>query len=61
VIGPGQGPGLYLLGLLIVTLYAPLYWWRPKQDRKLAVTGAPVPAAVLSTDGITDAEPPAAG
>ena len=25
---PHQGLGLYLLGLLIVALYAPLYWWR---------------------------------
>jgi amino acid transporter len=36
VVGPGQGPGLYLLGLLIVALYAPLYWWRSWQDRRLA-------------------------
>ena len=36
VVGPGQGPGLYLLGLLIVALYAPLYLWRAWQDRRLA-------------------------
>ena len=42
-----------------VALYAPLYWWRARQDRRQAGTGVPVPAAVLSTDGITDAEPPA--
>jgi amino acid transporter len=35
VVGPGQGPWLYLLGLLIVALYAPLYWWRRWQDRRL--------------------------
>jgi amino acid transporter len=39
VVGPGQGPGLYLLGLLIVALYAPLYWWRAWQDRRLAAAG----------------------
>jgi amino acid transporter len=39
VVGPGQGPGLYLLGLLIVALYAPLYWWRAWRDRKLLATG----------------------
>jgi amino acid transporter len=39
VVGPGQGPGLYLLGLLIVALYAPLYWWRAWQDRRLARAG----------------------
>ena len=37
--GPRQGPGLYLLGLLIVALYAPLYWWRARQDRRLAAAG----------------------
>jgi amino acid transporter len=36
---PHQGPGLYLLGLLIVALYAPLYWWRAWQDRRLARSG----------------------
>jgi hypothetical protein len=39
VVGPTQGPGLYLLGLLIVALYAPLYWWRAWQDRKLTAAG----------------------
>src|SRR5215469_13474941 len=39
VVGPGQGPWLYLLGLLIVALYAPLYWWRAWQDRRLAAAG----------------------
>ena len=39
LVGPGQGPGLYLLGLLIVALYAPLYWWRAWQDRRLAASG----------------------
>src|SRR5262249_59491924 len=31
---PHQGPWLYLLGLLIVALYAPLYWWRAWRDRR---------------------------
>jgi hypothetical protein len=43
---PHQGPGLYLLGLLIVALYAPLYWWRRSQDRRHAAAGAPAAAAV---------------
>jgi len=42
---PHQGPGLYLLGLLIVALYAPLYWWRAWQDRRLAAAGR-LPAQV---------------
>src|SRR5258708_8531626 len=36
---PHQGPWLYLLGLVIVALYAPLYWWRAWQDRRLAAAG----------------------
>jgi len=39
---PHQGPGLYLLGLLIVALYAPLYWWRAWQDRRTAAQAIPV-------------------
>jgi amino acid transporter len=42
---PHQGPWLYLLGLLIVALYAPLYWWRAWQDRRLAAAGRLAPAA----------------
>jgi amino acid transporter len=66
---PHQGPGLYLLGLLIVALYAPLYWWRAWQDRRLAASGRLVtaPAAAVTGDGmlgtpgntVTEAEPSA--
>jgi amino acid transporter len=48
---PHQGPGLYLLGLAIVALYAPLYWWRAWQDRRLAraaATGPGTPEAVTA-------------
>ena len=47
---PHQGPGLYLLGLLIVALYAPLYWWRAWQDRRRAASGRLVttPAAAVT-------------
>ena len=38
---------LYLLGLLIVALYAPLYWWRAWQDRRLAAAGR-LPAQAAS-------------
>ena len=70
VVGPGQGPWLYLLGLLIVALYAPLYWWRAWQDRKLAAAGGPggqlVPATVgaaaeASAEPEPAGEPPAGG
>jgi len=43
---PHQGPGLYLLGLFIVALYAPLYWWRRAQDRRRGAAGAPAAAVV---------------
>jgi len=48
---PRQGPGLYLLGLLIVALYAPLYWWRAWQDRRLAraAAGGPGRPAAVTT------------
>jgi amino acid transporter len=46
---PHQGPGLYLLGLLIVALYAPLYWWRAWQDRRRAAS----PALAVTADGTT--------
>jgi amino acid transporter len=55
VVGPGQGPGLYLLGLLIVALYAPLYLWRAWQDRRLAAAGR----LKLAGAGATEAPPPA--
>src|SRR5216683_97593 len=62
---PHQGPWLYLLGLLIVALYAPLYWWRAWQDRRLAAAGRlpAVPALAVaatapgSADPVAGAEP----
>jgi amino acid transporter len=49
---PHQGPGLYLLGLVIVALYAPLYWWRRAQDRRrAAAAGVPAAATVGAAPG----------
>jgi len=65
VVGPTQGPGLYLLGLAIVALYAPLYWWRAWQDRRLAAAGrlpgqpAAVGAVAAAPDGSGAAGPAA--
>jgi amino acid transporter len=60
---PHQGPGLYLLGLVIVALYAPLYWWRRAQDRRRAAPGAPAVAvaadAPAGADGSAAAGPAA--
>jgi amino acid transporter len=52
---PHQGPGLYLLGLLIVALYAPLYWWRAWQDRRLARSGRLAGSPALVVAGQTGA------
>jgi amino acid transporter len=63
VVGPGQGPWLYLLGLLIVALYAPLYWWRAWQDRRLAAAGqltSPMVAMAAAGPLSADPAPPAA-
>src|SRR5215472_2943283 len=62
VVGPTQGPGLYLLGLAIVALYAPLYWWRAWQDRRLAAAGRlpGQPAAVAAAPDGSGAAGPAA-
>jgi amino acid transporter len=57
---PHQGPGLYLLGLLIVALYAPLYWWRRAQDRRHAAAGPPA-AAVGAASAPAGATGEAAG
>ena len=56
---PHQGPGLYLLGLLIVALYAPLYWWRKWSDNRLAAKAAPeaVPAAAGADLGAVASAP----
>jgi len=50
---PHQGPGLYLLGLLIVALYAPLYWWRRWQDGRIAAKagGTGQPQVVAAAPG----------
>jgi len=62
VVGPGQGPGLYLLGLLIVALYAPLYWWRKWQDGRLPGQVTPAAAgAELAGDGAGPGAQSAAG
>jgi len=39
VVGPGQGPWLFLLGIAIVALYAPLYWYRSWSDKRLLANG----------------------
>jgi amino acid transporter len=53
VVGPGQGHTLYILGLVIVAAYFPLYFWRKASDKRLGI--APVdemPMVVGSPGGI---------
>lgn len=40
VVGPGQGPGLFILGLLIMATYVPLNWWRRRSDKKELASSA---------------------
>ncbi len=53
VVGPGQGHTLYLLGLVIVAAYVPLYRWRRMTDRRdgLAPLGT-LPMVVGAPGGI---------
>lgn len=54
VVGPKQGPLLYLVGLGVVALYVPLYWWRAWSDRRSDLNGgggAAVPVRT-SVDGL---------
>jgi amino acid transporter len=53
VVGPGQGHTLYILGLVIVAGYVPLYLWRKMTDRRDGVPplGA-LPVVVGSPGGI---------
>jgi amino acid transporter len=34
VVGPGNGPILFILGLVIMALYFPLAWWRKTSDKR---------------------------
>ena len=39
VVGPGQGPWLFLIGIAIVALYVPLYAYRSWSDKRLLASG----------------------
>jgi amino acid transporter len=53
VVGPGQGHILFILGLVAVAAYVPLYWWRKMTDRRdgLEPLGA-LPIVVGSPGGV---------
>jgi hypothetical protein len=53
VVGPGQGHTLYLLGLVIVAAYFPLYYWRKVTDQRRGIAPVDdVPLVVGSPGGI---------
>lgn len=53
VVGPGQGHTLYLLGLVIVAAYFPLYFWRKITDQRRGIAVVDeVPLVVGSPGGI---------
>ncbi len=53
VVGPGEGHTLFLLGVVIVAAYVPLYFWRKMTDRRdgLAPLGS-LPVVVGAPGGI---------
>ncbi len=53
VVGPGEGHTLYILGLVIVAAYVPLYLWRKASDKRagLAPLGS-LPVVVGAPGGV---------
>lgn len=55
VVGPKSTPFLFVLGLGIMCLYFPLYWWRAASDSRAGPSGPSHPPAPLSsTDPAAD-------
>jgi amino acid transporter len=60
VVGPGEGHTLFLLGVVIVALYVPLYQWRKASDKRAGITPlGHLPVVVGAPGGIDlgNAEP----
>jgi hypothetical protein len=53
VVGPGSGHFLYILGLVIVAAYFPLYFWRKWSDQRHGIAPSDeMPLVVGSPGGI---------
>jgi amino acid transporter len=54
VVGAGEGPFLFFLGLLIMGSYVPLHLWRARSDRRLAVDAATAAqdAAIMPAEAV---------
>jgi amino acid transporter len=49
VVAPNSGPVLFILGLVVMALYFPLYYWRKRSDqRRPAPVATTVPATVAA-------------
>jgi amino acid transporter len=63
VVGKGQGPLLFILGLVVVGAYVPLYLWRARTDRRDGLApldslpGVPEEPAAVGVDGIKEPPP----
>ncbi len=54
VVGPGQGHFLYILGLVIVAAYVPLYWWRKVSDKRHGIAPSDEMPLVVGSPGGVD-------
>jgi hypothetical protein len=54
VVGPGTGHFLYILGLVIVAAYFPLYFWRRWSDQRHGIAPSDEMPLVLGSPGGID-------
>jgi hypothetical protein len=57
VVGPVQGHFLFILGLIIVAAYVPLYWWRKMSDKRLGIAESDEMPVVMGSPGGIDLDP----
>jgi amino acid transporter len=51
VVGPGTSHFLFILGMIIVAAYVPLYWWRKLSDRRLGAAALPAVHEPIASPG----------
>ena len=54
VVGPTETHFLYILGIVILAAYLPLYFWRKFSDKRLGVAGVDVLPVVVGSPGGID-------
>jgi hypothetical protein len=57
VVGPGSGHFLFILGLVIVAAYVPLYWWRKLSDKRRGLEPSDQIPLVVGSPGGIDFDP----